>query len=348
MNLLSKKTFNTKYIEYEWSKYWLHKILQNVDDADELLSNCDDPYDFRINWHKISKSSNIYWVFIEKHMNDYPWDHFGLSFNKNITWDNIKNNPQINWSYFFLSSHPNITLDIMISNPLLNWCPRLAVINPNITLKMIQKYSDYFSDISLISKNPNISINDVLENIDTIDWNFSDLCYSKKISWNDINKYSQYFDKECFSSNPNLTYNIVYRNPHVDWDYNNICKNSNISWNIIRNNPNKFDENCILINLNPNITFDIIERYPYVEWEWNWGLIVLNDMTYERHNFFLKKIQKYYIKNIYDELRIYVNIYRPRKSYLMLLEGCPEANGHIVKYLFDEMIRREICSLIYL
>ena len=57
-----------------------------------------------------------------------------------------------------------------------------------------------------------------------------------------------------------------------------------------------------------------------------------------------RKIQQFYIKNIYKELRNYVNNYIPRKSYLMLIEGCEKADKHIVHYLFNEMVCREICS----
>ena len=45
-------------------------------------------YSINIKELKISKSPNIFWFFIEKHMN-YPWDNLGLSLNKNITWYNI-------------------------------------------------------------------------------------------------------------------------------------------------------------------------------------------------------------------------------------------------------------------
>ena len=33
-----------------------------------------------------------------------------------------------------------------------------------------------------------------------------------------------------------------------------------------------------------------------------------------------------------------------RYDYLSLMEGCPEATGHIAQYLFDENVARDICS----
>ena len=69
-------------------------------------------------------------------------------------------------------------------------------------------------------------------------------------------------------------------------------------------------------------------------------------MILERETFFTKKLQQYYIKNIYSELYNYVNNYLHRKSYLMLFEGCSEEKGHIVHYLLNEMVCREICSFL--
>jgi hypothetical protein len=327
------KTINIhKKIEYKWSKYWLKKMLANADPENILKNNDDDTY---INWYKISKSSNIYWSFIEKHLN-YPWDALGLSLNKNITWNNIINNPQIHWVYEVLGKNPNITLDIILKNPQFNWNMTNISTNPNITLDMIKKYDNYDWQ-HYFSQNPNVKMSDVIENIK---WYFFDLGYNQGITWDD-------FNIEDFSSNPNLTLDIVLNNPDIDWDYNNISMNSNISWEIIQNNQHIFDEHCVLINLNPNITFDIIENNPHVPWIWDWSLIVLNEMTLERETFFAKKLQKYYIKNIYNELHNYVNNYLHRKSYLMLIEGCQKAYGHIIQYFFNEMIYREVCSFLY-
>lgn len=334
---MKTKNIHTK-IEYEWSKYWLKKMLRNAD-PEYILRNNDD--DSHINWYKISKSSNIYWSFIERHM-DYPWDALGLSLNKNITWNNIVNNPQIHWFYEVLGKNPNITLDIILKNPQFNWIMSNAATNPNITLQMIKKYN--YDWKHYFSQNPNVKMNDVIENMYNLKWCFNDLASNKGITWTDFNDYIEYFNLEDFSSNPNVTLDIVLDNPDIEWDYDKISMNSNITWEMIQSNIHIFDEDCESINLNPNITFDIIENNPHVSWIWDWSLIVLNEMTYERETFFAKKLQKYYIKNIYGELYNYVNIYKHRKSYLMLMEGCLDAKGHIIHYLFDEMVCREVCS----
>jgi len=37
-----------------------------------------------------------------------------------------------------------------------------------------------------------------------------------------------------------------------------------------------------------------------------------------------------------------------RRSYLQLIDGIPvEYNNHIVKYLFNELVAREVCELIH-
>lgn len=337
-----KSTNIHKKIEYEWSKYWFKKMLTNADPENILRNNDDNTY---INWYKISRSPNIYWSFIEKHI-DYPWNAFGLSLNKNITWNNIKNNPHINWVYEVLGKNPNITFEIILNNPQFNWIMSNVATNPNITLDMIKKYNNYDWQ-HYFSQNPNVKMSDVIENIDIMKWCFSDLGYNKGITWTDFNDYIGYFYLEDFSSNPNLTLDIVLDNPNINWDYDKISMNSNITWIMIQNNQHLFDEDCISINLNPNITFDIIENNPHVSWIWDWSLIVSNEMTLERETFFAKKLQQFYIKNIYKELRNYVNNYIFRKSYLMLIKGCKKADKHIVHYLFNEMVCREICSFLY-
>ena len=39
-------------------------------------------------------------------------------------------------------------------------------------------------------------------------------------------------------------------------------------------------------------------------------------------------------------------LFKERENYISLEAGCPAANGHIIRYLFDEIIMREVCQFL--
>jgi len=61
-----------------------------------------------------------------------------LSENPNITFDIVKNNPQIPWSYIHLSGNPNITFDIVRENPEIPWDYQELSLN-----LMTKQFNDY-------------------------------------------------------------------------------------------------------------------------------------------------------------------------------------------------------------
>ena len=72
------------------------------------------------NWHGISFNPNITWDIIVNNP-QYDWDWYWISQNPNITWDIIVNNPKCKWSWFCISQNPNITWDIIVNNPQYDW-----------------------------------------------------------------------------------------------------------------------------------------------------------------------------------------------------------------------------------
>jgi len=52
-------------------------------------------------------------------------------------------------------------------------------------------------------------------------------------------------------------------------------------------------------------------------------------------------------KDGFDIDRVYgYFLFKERENYISLEAGCPAANGHIVRYLFDEIIMREVCQFL--
>jgi len=54
---------------------------------------------------------------------------------------------------------------------------------------------------------------------------------------------------------------------------------------------------------------------------------------------------KHWIRNyVNDRLKEELHALSTRPSFLSLMDGCPDATGHIARYLFDENVVRDICS----
>ena len=52
---------------------------------------------------------------------DEKWNYYALSENPNITWEHVRDNPNIPWDYYGLSCNPNITWEHVRDNPTLPW-----------------------------------------------------------------------------------------------------------------------------------------------------------------------------------------------------------------------------------
>ena len=89
------------------------------------------------------------------------------------------------------------------------WCRSLFL---NSKIKELRDVN-FIYIYSCISKNPNVTIETVLENPDK-PWNFYTI-----------------------TLNPNITWNIVSSNPDKNWNYSYLSENPNITWDIVRDNP---------------------------------------------------------------------------------------------------------------
>jgi len=87
-------------------------------------------------------------------MNKIKWEFDILSMNENITWDILKNNPNIPWDMNCMSINPNITFDIVENN-------------------LDKKWSWYF-----LSQNPSITYEDIINNPDK-KWDFESMSFNK-------------------------------------------------------------------------------------------------------------------------------------------------------------------------
>lgn len=213
-----------------------------------------------------------------------------------ITWNSIKNHPEIRWVYEKLIMHPNITFKIIKDNPDKKWDYDYISNNPNITWKIIKDNPDIEWNYYMLSMNPNITWKHVCETPNEC-WNYNTLSLNRNITWEIIRDNP---DKDWawhnVTRNPNITIEIIKENPDKKWHYELFVKNpnmtfkihksgylqsmspmlqnldvwyisylsshENITWEIIRDNPN---ENWSKMGLykNPNITWEIFQEHYY-------------------------------------------------------------------------------------
>ena len=80
--------------------------------------------------------SEHFWKFIENNL-DKPWNWGLLSWNPNITFDQVLAHPEKPWHWDGLSRNPRITLNNITNHPELPWDWKGLSGNFNITLEFI-------------------------------------------------------------------------------------------------------------------------------------------------------------------------------------------------------------------
>jgi hypothetical protein len=84
-----------------------------------------------LKFRDISYNSNITLQNILDHK-ELPWDYSRISSNLNITLQNILDHPELPWNFSQLSSNPNITFQNVVDHPEINWNYNILSSNFNI------------------------------------------------------------------------------------------------------------------------------------------------------------------------------------------------------------------------
>ena len=119
--------------------------------------------------HKMWKDEycNILYSFILNNLDNDPKKLIctGFEVSKNLTWNFVKNNPNIDWNYDDLLQNPNTTLDR---------------IKELISLDVLKyKSSSVYHNLS---RNPNITW-EIIKNNPNLNWNYKHLSSHKNITW---------------------------------------------------------------------------------------------------------------------------------------------------------------------
>jgi len=89
----------------------------------------------------LSANPNITWNIVRENP-DIPWDWDGLSKNPNITWEIVRDNPDKHWDWNYISRNPIITWEIVRDNPDRPWDYAYLSENPNITWEIVRDNPD--------------------------------------------------------------------------------------------------------------------------------------------------------------------------------------------------------------
>lgn len=214
--------------------------------------------------HNLSYNKQVITFQIVKNNINLPWNFDILSWNLNITIDDVLENPDFPWDFTNLSEHPNISTEDMKNNPHLPWKYNYNKLDDKfIQYLIVNNLADY-DDLSHSKFVTWDIVNDNLEK----DWNWYELSKNPVITWENIlNSLNFDWDWKGVSMNPNINWDIVKNNLDMAWDWFEISAHPNITWDIIEKNWNK-PWNMCGVSFNPNITWKIVQDNFDKEWFW--------------------------------------------------------------------------------
>lgn len=202
------------YYYFKYSKLSIDKLL-------DIISKfkCDNCKSCAFNGLSLNKS--LTFNFVQTHKN-HSWSFKYLSRNKNFYKD-IINYPEYPWNFSsILYYNTNFNADILKQknrwyNEIIDKSTEILT-HKNIWFSDIIELLDVYKwDWKYISRNPNITINDVVNNLE-FDWNWETLSsYNNNITSEDVDKYN-----------------------NLQWVWEEICYKNDLTLDIFKNNEDKF------------------------------------------------------------------------------------------------------------
>lgn len=160
----------------------------------------------------------------------------------------------------------------------------------NKWLKYIVDHPEIKWDWNAIATNPNIHIDDFLEN-PHLPWNINWLTRNRNITWALVEANPQIqWNYIALSWHPELSLDFVKAHPTYNWDWWYISAHKNITWEIVRanrlwNHPDKTKRripwSMVGLSKNPNVTMDIIEANITHSWSYGHALTQNPNLTWE-------------------------------------------------------------------
>jgi len=277
-----------KHIENEWSIYWFETIILPYIKSDnttlywiEITKNPNTTLElietyihYPWNWELICYSLITKFDFVEKYLHTNKIEWAALSLNKNITIDDIERNIELPWNWKNISTRLDITIEFIKKHSDKKWCifnlsqnPSLwddinknaqnydaltALFNPNVTLEFIERHMPIYT----MPENEHY-LNQELPRLPVITLDF-------------IRKHKDVFNTECFSLNPNVTFDFIMENKDMRWSM------------------------VMFLELNPNVTSQlIIDRMD--------EMVMISSMGEDSFKHYFEFYKPYYVKKYVSE-----------------------------------------------
>ncbi len=227
---------------YPWNKCWSF-LSGNINFG---LKEFLEVHPKQLDWEQISANPKITLDMVLE--NDHlPWDHNAVARNKNLTWEDLVDDPDD-------PDHPLF--------------PELAR-NPNINItalfRLIQEHEP-----------------DLLPRRDDI---LNDIATNPNLTWEDLKNNPYLYEalpRDEISGHPNITLDIIKENPDYPWYWRSVTTNPNITWEMIQDHP-EFPWEISCYAENPNLDLFWVEKLYHSpeglrKYQWYLSDIVTNDM----------------------------------------------------------------------
>jgi hypothetical protein len=148
-------------------------------------------------------------------------------------------------------------------------------------------------DLTLNLANNTMTFLQFVLDIDSRNWNWSDLSSNPNIFFEDVLRNPEKpWDYIELSRNPNITLDIVDSHPEIYWSYSGLTKNPNITMDIMKRRSDiPWDRHTL--SENPSITWECIQSNPYIKWDYShisqnpnitWSIISSNIHLFDKYN----------------------------------------------------------------
>lgn len=245
---------NYKKCENEWYIYYIN-FINFINDKNNY---CNQKQNKDINWDSISKNPNIN----KNILTDYyylPWNLNRVSNNPNFGFNELK--------------EVSLLLENKKKNYIHNWSIIMYITNSNFDPKNFFTDRDKLFNFFKLDK----------ENLFDYTYEYY-LSHNPNLTWDTIKKYPSFsWNISSISSLKYITLDIIENNPEIEWVYYKLSKNPNLNLDFIIKNINK-NWDWYEILKHPNFNYnDIIKlmKYKNIDFE-DWVFICQNpNLTWE-------------------------------------------------------------------
>ena len=173
------------------------------------------------NWPNVSLNPNITMdIVFQNQYIEYPedgqrvkieWKWFELSDNKTLTWEMVRKNPYKPWNWSGISRNPNVTWDIVKENPTM----------------IVDSYIPFnYQEADSLPGDPEGSRRFVTP------WDMKAICSNENVGMDVVKKDGNNnvmklinWDWYSLSSNPTLTWEVIYDNQYEPWNWEHLSYN---------------------------------------------------------------------------------------------------------------------------